>query len=627
MTKFEITFLPENKSINVKENTSVLLAALSAGLDITGSCGGKGKCGKCKIRIIDNHPPPTKIETCLLSEEDLNNGFRLACMVKINNDLEIEVPIETRIANQKLLFQDNFEYLQGNLNNVISQISETIIKKVYIELPKPTLEDNISDFERVKRSLELIDKNYISENVKISLNLLKELPRAIRIGKWKLTLTLYKIQDFLEIINIKPGKPDNICYGISFDIGSTTIVGYLVDIENNKPITAISIVNPQVIFGDDILSRINYSIENKNGLSQLHDGIIAAMNMIIQRIIDEHGIKSTDIYEVVAVGNTCMHHLFLKLDPKGIATAPFIPSSNQTTYLKSQRLKIRINPEGYICTLPIVAGYLGSDAVAGALATNFDCNDSVKLLIDLGTNGEILLGSESRILGCSTAAGPAFEGGHIKHGSRAIDGAIDKVNINMNKFPEIEISTISNEVPVGITGSGLVDCVAELLKIGVIDRTGKFKNNKKKFHDRFIHNKYELEFTIVEGNATATGQPITITQQDIRELQLAKAAIRSGIHILVKELNVNINDITELFIAGAFGNYVNIENALIIKLIPEVPFPLIKHVGNAAGIGASLSLISEKERFRAEAIAESIEYIELANHQDFQQIYVDSMNF
>jgi uncharacterized 2Fe-2S/4Fe-4S cluster protein (DUF4445 family) len=491
----------------------------------------------------------------------------------------------------------------------------------------PTLEDNISDLERVRRGLGAVNENLSLDCIEISLQLLQKLPKALRKKGWKVTVTLYNLTETSEIIDIEPGNTTTSCYGVAFDIGTSTIVGYLVDLTNNQQLSAASTFNPQMYYGDDILTRISYGLENKSGPKQLQAGIIQTMNKILDELISNNNINKSNIYELTVVGNTCMHHLFFKLNLEGLATAPFTPSSTQINNLKTHELKLKLNPEGIIYSLPLVAGYMGSDAVAGSLFSNIDTSDSVKLLIDLGTNGEIILGSSSRILGCSTAAGPAFEGGHITHGVRAVEGAIEKVKFILEETPRIDISTIANVQPIGITGSGLVDIVAGLLNLGIIDPSGKFNFGQDLFRDRSVGSDDNPEFIIVDGKAAQTGQPITISQKDIRELQLAKAAIYTGAKILMRELDIRPHDLSEVLIAGAFGNYVNQDSALAIKLLPEVPLDIIMPIGNAAGAGAELALVSRDERMRAINIAAQIEYIELADHQDFREVYVDSMGF
>lgn len=622
MTNYNINFLTDNKALKATRNATILEAAVAAGIDIVGTCGGKGKCGKCKVKLKTGSTKLTNTDQQLLSEKELEMDYRLACQAKITQDLGVEIPVETRFASLKILTSGIDRTSDIDEAQIITIISPNI-QKINLELPEPTLEDNISDLERLLRALTSAgDRDF-----NILVTVLKKLSKVLRESNWKITITLTEISQTPEIIDIEPGNTTDNCYGIAFDIGTSTIVGYLMDLKNGKELAVGAAINPQGYYGEDVVSRIDYTMKNDGGRDVLQFAITSTMNQIIKKMVKEAGINHNNIYECVFVGNTVMHHLFLKLNPLGLAAAPYVPACNNAFYAKSDQFDLKMNPSGYLYSLPIVAGYLGADAVAMILSSGIDKNDELKLAIDLGTNGEIILGSQNKVIGCSTAAGPAFEGGHITHGTRAVEGAIDSVKIMEENPQDLICTTINNTKPIGITGSGLVDVVAELLKAGVIDASGKFVHAPKGFQERLSKTKEGFEFTVVEANKTQTGKPIILTQQDIRELQLAKAAINAGIQILMSELGVKVQDLSEVLIAGAFGNYINKSSALTIKLLPDIPLEKLKTIGNAAGSGAKLALLSTAERDRAENIAKNIEYIELSDNKEFQDLFVESMGF
>ncbi|MCK5560353.1 MAG: DUF4445 domain-containing protein [Thermoplasmata archaeon] len=626
MTKYNVNFLTDNKTINVTRNTTILEVAIAAGINITGTCGGQGKCGKCKVKLKTGSTELTNTDQQLLSEKELEMKYRLACQAKIAQELGVEIPVETRFANLNILTSGIDRTSDIDESQIITKISPNI-QKIFLELLAPTLEDNISDLERLLRALASADNEVVNRDFNISVSVLKKLSKVLRESNWKITITLTETSRNPEIIDVEPGNATDNCYGIAFDIGTSTIVGYLMELKTGKELAVGAAINPQCHYGEDVVTRIDHTIKNDGGRDVLQFAITSTMNQIIKKLSKEAGINYNNIYECVFVGNTVMHHLFLKLNPEGLAAAPYVPVCNNAFYNDNDQFDLKINPAGYLYSLPIVAGYLGADAVAMILSAGIDKSDELKLTIDLGTNGEIILGSQNKIIGCSTAAGPAFEGGHITHGTRAVEGAIDSVKIIDKEPPELAFTTINNTKPIGITGSGLVDVVAELLKAGVIDASGKFVPAPKAFQERLNKTKDGLEFTAVEADQTQTGKPITLTQQDIREVQLTKAAINAGIQILMAELRVRHQDLSEVLMAGAFGNYINKSSALTIKLLPDIPLEKLKTIGNAAGSGAKLALLSITERDRAEDIAKNIEYIELSDNKEFQDLFVESMGF
>jgi uncharacterized 2Fe-2S/4Fe-4S cluster protein (DUF4445 family) len=381
-----------------------------------------------------------------------------------------------------------------------------------------------------------------------------------------------------------------------------------------------SIENSQMIFGDDIISRIAYAAQGTQKLLDLQRSVIRSINFLMTEARKEAHIRTRNIYEISVDGNTAMHHLFLGIDPKYLSLAPYVPVVKQSLDVRSKELRIRMNPRGYVHILPNVAGYVGADAVADVLSSGIHKTSKMSLLVDIGTNGELFAGNKEGLLSCSCAAGPAFEGAHIKHGIRASVGAIERIRIDPETL-NVEYDTIGDAKPIGICGSGILDAVAELFKSGIINNRGRFTKSSS---TRLQMQKNEREFTIAKKEETDTGIDITVTQQDIEEIQLAKAALHTGCAILMKRRGVTRNDIDQLLIAGAFGNYIDAESIRFIGLVPDVPVEKIKFVGNTALSGARMALLSQDARKTTEKLATWINYIELAADPDFKREYMFS---
>ena len=620
----KIAFLPDKKNIKVNEGTTILEALESIGININTPCGGKGICGKCKILINKGITTATQIEEEVLSEEEIKKGFRLACQTKLFKDTIIEIPSEIRL-NFKRIFSSN---LKGDINRIKNNLSlDTNLKKVFLDLGKPSLDDQRPDWERIKDGLSSKKIENIS-NLKVAVEILKKIPDVIRKSDFKITVTLQNN----EIIDIEKGDTTKNSYGIAFDIGTTTVAGYLVNLKTGEELSAVAKTNPQVVYGDDVISRIGFTQKQKESLEVLQKEVVNTLNGIIEETTQRAKINRSNIYETVIVGNTCMHHLFLGLNPSNIASSPYIPVIKESLSLKARDIpELALKPSVNVYMLPNISAFVGADIVAGILSTSMWREDKIILFVDLGTNGEIVLGSRERLWTCSTAAGPAFEGARISAGMRAAEGAIYKVKID-NKV--ITYKAIKDGKVRGICGSGLIDLIAELVKLGLINKSGKLvdreEDNPKlseKIRKRIIKGQKGNKFLLVKGKETENGKPIYITQRDIREVQLAKAAIFAGIKILLKEVNISPEDIQKILLAGAFGNFIDKKSAIRIGLIPYLPLEKIESVGNAAGRGAEITLLSEKTREICKKISKDIKYIELSSRADFQEEFVEAMFF
>ncbi|MBU4348693.1 DUF4445 domain-containing protein, partial [bacterium] len=514
----KITFLPDKKNIKVNEGTTILEALEKVGMNINTPCGGKGICGKCKILINKGITAATPIEEEVLSEEEIKKGFRLACQTKLFKDTIIEIPSEIRL-NFKRIFSSN---LKGDINRIKNNLSlGTNLKKVFLDLGKPSLDDQRPDWKRIKDGLSSKKIENIS-NLKVAVEILKKIPDVIRKSDFKITVTLQNN----EIIDIEKGDTTKNSYGIAFDIGTTTVAGYLVNLKTGEELSAVAKTNPQVIHGDDVISRIGFTQKQKENLEILQREIVNTLNEIIKETTQRAKINRSNIYETVIVGNTCMHHFFLGLNPSNIAPSPYIPVIKESLSLKARDIpELALKPSVNVYMLPNISAFVGADIVAGILSTSMWREDKIILFVDLGTNGEIVLGSKERLWTCSTAAGPAFEGARISTGMRAAEGAIYKVKID-NKF--ITYKAIKDGKVRGICGSGLINLIAEMLKWGLINKSGKLINREEcnpelseEIRNRIIKGQKGNKFLLVKGKETENGKPIYITQRDIREVQLA----------------------------------------------------------------------------------------------------------
>jgi len=620
----KITFLPDKKNIKVNKGTTILEALEKVGMNINTPCGGKGICGKCKVLVKEGIAAVAPTEEELLLEEEIKKGFRLACQTKLFKDTVIEIPSEIRL-DFKRVFSSN---LKGDIDRIKNNFSlGTNLKKVFLDLKKPSLDDQRSDWERIKDELSSKKIENIS-NLKTSLEILKKIPVLIREANFKITVILYNN----EIINVEKGDTTKSSYGIAFDVGTTTVAGYLVDLNSGEELSAVAKANPQIIYGDDVISRIGFAQKQKENLEILQRKIVNILNEIIKENTQKAGVDTNNIHKISIAGNTCMHHLLLGLNPSNIAPSPYIPVIKESLSLKVKDIPgLSLSPTAHIYILPNISAFVGADIVAGILAICMWENEKISLFIDLGTNGEIVLGSKRKMWTCSTAAGPAFEGARISSGMRAAEGAIDKVKIDNES---ITYRVIKDSKVRGICGSGLIDLIAELIKLGLIDKSGKLIGREecdpklnKEIRKRIINEQKGNKFLLVKGKETENGKSIYITQRDIREVQLAKAAIFAGIKILLKEVNILPKNIQKILLAGAFGNFIDKKSAIRIGLIPYLPLEKIESVGNAAGRGAEITLLSEKTREICKKISKDIKYIELSSRADFQEEFVEAMFF
>lgn len=586
------------KEIEVYDGANLFKTLIENGVHVPNSCGGYHTCGKCKV-IVKERLPITDEERQHLSNIELEKSVRLSCFLNVERDLDVTVLDEGEVS----------VFTEGIGAFKLSDISPRV-KKVALKLDIPTLDDQRDDFRRVSDSL--------GSDVKMPLSVLSALPDILESHDYNVAITLRNN----EVISVEGADSIDSVYGISIDIGTTTIAAYLYNIKTGARIDVFSDMNPQKSFGADVISRINYTINEDDGLFRLHRIIVDEINKIVNAFCENNAISKENIYEIVIVGNTVMIHLALGVPVKNIANSPYIPAFTYTMELKANTLGIDINKEGYVVTLPMVASYVGADTVAAVLNSRMNESDDICLLVDIGTNGEIVLGNKEFLISCSAAAGPAFEGANITFGMSGVEGAIDHVDLKRDPI----FTTVGRKKAKGICGSGIVDVVAELFKHGIVDNTGRILDKDevtsavgKKFLDRIVQYNEIPAFLIDDENG------IYLTQKDIRQVQLAKAAIRAGINILINEMNISESNIKRVYLAGGFGSYISIESAATIGLIPSELKDRTMQIGNAAGSGASLALLSDDELNKARIVRDKIKYIELSNVPTFQDEFIKSM--
>lgn len=604
-----VEFLPVGKDVIVEKGSALRFAAEIAGVDFGMPCGGQGRCGKCKVIFEQGAPPPTPAEQDKLTETEIAQGYRLGCQAAVYENAVIYLP--DSMQGTKIL-------TVGTARDV--PLRPGIAKKC-VRVDEPTVDDLRSDLTRV------LDAIGLGQDCSgLSITALRKLNKVIRKDGFEVTVVLENGRP----IGFEPGDTSAECYGVAFDIGTTTLAAYLLDLNTGKQVSVASAMNPQVRIGDDVISRISYVMQESDGLEALRKSVVSEMNGLLGILADGAGISHDRVYEAAVVGNTCMVHLFLGIDPSHLAQAPYVPVLSQSLCLGAREACIRINEFGRVHVLPSIAGYVGADTVGVVLASGFYEADELTLAVDIGTNGEIVLGSKGRILACSTAAGPAFEGAHIKHGMRAAPGAIDSVWLDGG---EVRFSTVGGEKATGICGSGLLDAIVCIVQAGIVETGGRIVEasdlpaESRNLGDRIRTGEQGNEFMLAGAEETSIGVPIVITQRDVREVQLAKGAIAAGIQTLMERLGVGQENLDRIVLAGAFGNYVSKKSAVAAGMLPDVPLEKVHSVGNAAGEGAKLALISLDARRDADRIAESVEYVELTTDLSFQEKFTDALMF
>ncbi|MDD3655779.1 MAG: ASKHA domain-containing protein [Atribacterota bacterium] len=624
----KIIINPAQKKLNVPEGTLLLDVLKQAGINITTPCGGKGSCGKCKV-IVSSEGLDSDLlnsnEQKWISEEEIKKGFRLACQCYLYQNSTIIIPPSLLIKEDdskiKIRNKAKSRLFSHEIKSIVS------IKKVFLRLNKPTLSDQRSYWNRIKDELNKVNTTY-SQSWEIPTDILSNISQLLRDNDYCITLVLFKN----KVIAIEAGDTSKELYGVAFDIGTTTIAGYLVDLATFREITAEACANPQFEYGDDVISRIDFARKDTKNRKKMQQELISSLNQMIISLSEKAGINLSHIYFAVLVGNTSMHHFLWSLPVENLALSPYITVMIDSIIRDSKDLPdLCLIPYAKVYSTPNVSAYIGGDIIADLIDIFIWQKIGNTLMVDLGTNGEIVLNSGGKTWACSAAAGPAFEGARISSGMRATSGAIDRVIITRQK---VEYHVIGQTQAVGLCGSGIIDLIAGLLRLQLIKFDGRLINQKECTKDisqqikrRIKREESANKFLLVPAEESATGKPIYLTQKDIREVQLAKGAVSAGIRILLKQAQLETVDIDEILLAGAFGNVLDTNSALSIGLIPNILSGKIRSIGNAAGEGAVKLLLSEEMRTIAEYLSQKVQYIELSAQADFLKIFAESMFF
>lgn len=591
---------PVGRRTEVEPGATLLEAAQAAGVGLMSLCGGEGWCESCLIRLVSGAlTPPTVAEEDALGEELIEQGYRLACQARPLSNVKIDIPPESLTTPQRLQIE----------GQDVPVKLDPLIRVVDVSLTLPTLYDLRPDATRLEDALA--DKGHAP--VHLSLSVLADLSDRLRAYGWSARVALR--QD--KVVAILP--PESRCLGLAVDIGTTKLAAYLLDMETGDVLAKMGAMNPQIAYGEDVISRIAYTDQHDGGRQLLQERLVEALNEMITAMCAEISLLPGQIVQAVVVGNTAMHHLFAGLPVRQLALSPYVAAVGKALAFRAHEIGLGIAPGAHIQLLPNIAGYVGADHVAVILSTGIWQTTRTVIAVDIGTNTEITLAVGGRLLSCSCASGPAFEGAHIRDGMRAAPGAIERLQIVDG---EVRIFTIGNEPPVGICGSGILDAVAEMRATGILDDKGALQASHP--HVR-IGDRKQPEFVLVPSNQAGHGRDIILSRQDVNEIQLAKGAIRAGIEILMAEAGITANDIEEFIVAGAFGTYISIPNAIRVGMFPELPVERFRQVGNAAGMGARLALLSAGQLKTAADIAERVEYIELTTHAAFQKVFLKAM--
>lgn len=607
--KIRVLFQPRDATTRVPPGTTLFHAAAWIGQPVESTCGGRGTCGKCKVRIVSGPAPVSTADQHHLNSEEIASGWRLSCQAEVHAETVVEVPRLLGTPKTAMFGVGRQVLLDPNVH------------KVHLKLVPPELHDQRSDLQRLKEALEVEGYPLAAD-----LQAMRIVPKALRDADFDVTAVLCGA----DLVAIEPGDTTDASYGAAFDLGTTTIVGTLLDLNTGAARAVASSLNAQAVHGGDVLSRISYTMGKREGLGELQRMAVLTFNTLLEDLGRQAGVPADRIYEVTIAGNATMQHLLLGLDPEPISVTPFAPVVTKGVEVRADLLGIAIHPNGRVYLFPHLGAYVGGDIVAGLLATAVPRGDKLRLFVDVGTNGEIALGYEKRTISTAAPAGPAFEGAEIACGMRATRGAIEGVRIGDDA---VTLQTIGDAAPVGLCGSGLIDAVAQLYRRGLLDKTGRMRSaeevratHSEALQQRLVTLEGVRAFILATQEETG-GAAVLLSQKDIRQLQFAKGSIATGIQVLMNEMGVSPGDLQEVLLAGAFGSYIHPDSARTIGLVPPVPLERIRAVGNAAGEGAKIALLSYREREAAEGMPLRVEYLELSGREDFNDLFMKALGF
>lgn len=605
MSRCRVTFLPDNRSLEVEEGLDLLRVAAMAGIELKSSCGGEGTCGRCAVAIKEGR---ALVGQGNLSRKNREAGYVLACRTLVQGDLLVEIPAASRMAEHQVLLEkiEKKEILAEVEKDPLEKYGlEPFSRKLTVELTEPTIYENASDLSRLVLGLQALTG---MEGITISLAAARTLPEVLRQGNWQVTVTMVEQGGRGEIIQVEPGRATKPSYGLAIDIGTTTVVVLLVDTSTGLTIDRAGTHNKQFRFGDDVITRIIYATEESGGQQELQRAVLDTINELVDRLLVKNGLTPGDVHSVVTAGNTTMAHLFLGIWPGYIRLEPYIPAAAVFPVVRGKDLGLHVHPEALVLTYPAVASYVGGDIVSGALVVDIANSEELTLFIDIGTNGEMVLGNKDLLVSAACSAGPAFEGGGISCGMRATPGAIQRLEIDPRL--EVKLDTIGGEKPMGICGTGLVDSLAKLREAGVIDRTGKFQAGLDGARRREGND--GPEFVLSWSEESGIGKDVVITEADVKNVIRAKGAIFAGIRSLLQTVEMPVEAIERIYIAGGFGNFLNLRDTVEIGMLPDVPAERYSFVGNTSVKGARVALLSQRAFREALELARKMTYLELS---------------
>jgi uncharacterized 2Fe-2S/4Fe-4S cluster protein (DUF4445 family) len=635
--KHRVTFLPDDVAVQVEQGETLLDAAMQAGVYVDASCGGEGTCGKCRVTIESGNVEAERGPH--VSEQEFSEGVRQACQSRVVSDVVVRIPEEMQL--DKAVLGERARHTRGGRTISEHELEKLAtgwqfnpaLRKLHVTLPPPTSDDNTSDLSRLLRALK---KEHGIESISADFRVIERLPHELREANWDVTTTVVmtrtqsQLAEFQlrgsrkpKLINIEPGDTVDEHYSVVLDIGTTTVCAQLLDLKAGKVLASASDYNRQIQYGDDVITRIEYC-RKKGGLQKLQKEVVATVNEIIERLLEKTGVKRERISHVTAAGNSTMTHILLGIDPKYLRESPYTPVANFLPPVRAIHLGMNVGDHVHLYTFPMVASYVGGDIVAGILGSGVYQRKEITLYIDVGTNGEIVVGNCDWLVTASCSAGPAFEGGGIQHGMRAARGAIERFLINPGTC-EPMIITRGNVKPIGICGSGLINIVAELLEAGIIGQNGKFNTDAPCASERVREVNGTHEYVLCWGDECGTGSDIAITEPDINNLIRAKGAMYAGYQTLLESVGMTPENLDRVIIAGAFGDYIDLDAAMTIGLLPELSEEKFMFIGNGSLLGARLVSFSNEMLDDAERIARMMTNFELSENNTFMDKYVAAM--
>lgn len=632
MPTFAVYFLPDQQSTTIDETESILQAVKAAGIPLKTSCGGGGTCGQCRVLLRKGRVKSP--ESGPLTGEEKEQGYILACRSYPESDLVLEIPPGSRLGEHRVVLDEGPAAAEkaadhGFAAGLLAEGPEAgpgladlpVYKKVKLVLPEPTPADPEDDLSRLVR---VIRKETGIQHLRPTLEVLRVLPRVLRQGRWEVTVALAtgRGHPAVVITGIEPGHTANRDYGLALDLGTTTIAAALVDLESSGVVDVKGTYNRQSLCGDDIITRIIYAQESPEGLRELQQAALATVNDLIEELAGGQGISRTRIRAVYCAGNTVMTHLFLGLDPAQIRLEPYVPAANNIPALQAQQVGLQLDPQAWVQFIPGTASYIGGDITSGVLFTGMAFSDQLVLFLDIGTNGEMVLGGRDWLISCACSAGPAFEGGGIRHGMRAMRGAMEKLEITEGGRG-VHYSTVGDVPPVGICGSGLVDGIDSLYRAGIMDRSGNFISGADL--PRLRETAEGKEFVLAWSGEAGQATDITLSEVEVKNLIRSKAAVYAGIRTMLQMVGLPLEAIDRVVIAGGFGRYINIRKAISIGLLPDIPLEKYVYVGNSSLKGARLALLSGKAREALDDITGKMTYLDLSEGNTFMEEFVSAL--